>query len=196
VTGTQSAKATADTQDMVGVISNLYTTGIIHSTRGTFHSLPSFEGDWNDTNTYQKTDSGYNLSNFVMKADASWEVDGLQGNWSESGCGLFFRELDDENSYLVFWSLDGRARLMRKMSSGLVLLGRSTIYDIDRNSGQAQVMVVAEDEWIRIYVNGVQKFEKRGDIRPGKLQFTIISGNKNGYGTHCHMSNIGLWEIK
>jgi len=193
---TQAAKATADTQDMVNVIAKLYTDGIIHSTSGTFHSLPEFEGDWNDTGTYQKTDSGYNISNFVIKADAGWEVDGLQGNWSESGCGVIFREADDDNYYLVFWSLDGRARLMRKMSSGLVLLGRSTIFDVDRNVGQAKVMIVAEDEWIRIYVNGVQKFEKRGDTKPGKMEFTVVSGNSKGYGTYCHMSNIGLWEIK
>ena len=76
------------------------------------------------------------------------------------------------------------------------MLGRSTIYDVDRNGGQAKVMVVVEDDWIRIYVNGLEKFEKRSDTNGGKLEFTIVSGNSNGFGTYCKMSNIGLWEIK
>jgi hypothetical protein len=193
---TQAAKATEQTQNMVNDIAKLYTDGIIHSTNGTFHVLPAFEGDWNKTDSIQKTDTGYNLADFVMKADISWEVDGLQGNWAESGCGVVIRDTEEGNYYLAFWSLDGRARLMRNLTSGQVLLGRSTIYDVDRNIGQAQVMVVAEGEWIRIFVNGTQKFEKRAESKAGKLEFTIVSGNPGGFGTYCKMSNVGLWEIK
>jgi hypothetical protein len=193
---TQAARATEQTTNMVNDIAKLYTDGIIHSTNGTFHMIPAFEGDWNKTDSIQKTDSGFNLANFVLKADASWEVDGLQGNWAESGCGVIIRDTSDDNYYLAFWSLDGRARLLRNLSSGPILLGRSTIYDVDRTSGQAQVMVIAENEWIRIYVNGTEKFEKHADNATGKLEFTIVSGNSSGFGTYCKMSNIGLWEIK
>ena len=129
-------------------------------------------------------------------ADASWAVDGNNGDWRESGCGFIFRQDNDLNHYMAYYSLDGRARLYRNLNGGSSLLGRTTIYDVDRENGYGKVMIVVEGEYINMYFNEKEIFRKRDPyITSGSLAFTVVSGNMYGYGTQCNLSNIELWEI-
>jgi hypothetical protein len=178
-------------------IQKLYESGIITTTNGQYYNLPNYGSSWNQLHVYEQTPTGfYDLDDFVLVADASWAVDGNAGDWRESGCGFIFRQDSDLNSYLTYFSLDGRARLYRNLNGGSSLLGRTTIYDVDRENGYGTVMIVVEGEYINLYFNEKEIFRKRDPfITSGSLAFTVVSGNMYGYGTQCNLSNVELWEI-
>lgn len=196
-TSTPTMDSTTQASNMVGEIQNLYDSGILTSTTGTYYKLPNFNKSWNQLDVYEQTPTDfYDLKNFVLRADASWQVDSNGGDWRESGCGIVFRQDKDLNHYLAYYSLDGRARLMRTLQGAPVLLGRTTIYDVDRENGFGKIMIVVQGEYINLYFNEKEIFRKRDTWIPsGSLAFTVVSGNMNGYGTQCNLSNIELWEI-
>ena len=178
-------------------VQKLFDSGIISTTNGKFSSLPNYGSSWNQLHVYEQTPTGfYDLDDFVLMADASWAVDGNAGDWRESGCGFIFRQDNDLNNYMAYYSLDGRARLYRNLNGGSSLLGRTTIYDVDRENGYGKVMIVVEGDYINLYFNEKEIFRKRDPyILSGSLAFTVVSGNMYGYGTQCNLSNVELWEI-
>ncbi len=194
---TPTMDATTQASEMVGEIKTLFDSGILTSLNGTYYKLPNFNKSWNQLGMYEQTPTDfYDLKNFVLRADASWQVDSNGGDWRESGCGIVFRQDTDLNHYLAYYSLDGRARLMRNLQGAPVLLGRTTIYDVDRENGFGKIMIVVQGEYINLYFNEKEIFRKRDTWLPsGSLAFTVVSGNMNGYGTQCNLSNIELWEI-
>lgn len=196
VAATETAVVLARMTDMENTVTQLFDTGLITTKTGLYHAIPNYEAQWATRKEYERTSVGYSPKDFILRGKAIWEVDGNRGDWMESGCGVVLRENDKGDHYLVFLSLDGRARLMRSMNGSLSLLGRSTIYDVDRSRGEADFMLVVEDEWLRVFVNGKQKFEKRADPNGGNLSLTVVSGNTYGYGTYCRMNSIDLWEIQ
>jgi len=96
---------------------------------------------------------------------------------------------------MIYLSLDGRGRMVRQLNGSPVMLGRSTIYDVDRAGGQAKFMLIVEGEDVRYFVNDKIKFDKYVQPQAGKLQWTIVSGNKKGFGTYCKISNIDIWKM-
>ncbi|MBI9048252.1 MAG: hypothetical protein JEZ00_02445 [Anaerolineaceae bacterium] len=196
-TNTPTLDATAFASEMVIEIQNLFDSEIISTTDGQFYGLPDYGSSWNQLHVYEQTPTGfYELDDFVLRADASWAVDGNTGDWRESGCGFIFHQDADLNHYMAYYSLDGRARLFRNLNGGSSLLGRTTIYDVDRENGYGKIMIVVEGEYINLYFNEKEIFRKRDPwIASGSLAFTVVSGNMYGYGTQCNLSNIELWEI-
>jgi hypothetical protein len=197
VTFTPTVDVTALTSDMMVEIQTLYDSGIITTIDGTYHQIPNYSKSWNQLDVYEQTATDFTeISDFVLRADASWQVDGSGGEWRESGCGIIFRQDENLNHYLVYYSLDGRARLWRDLEGGTNLLGRTTIYDIDRENGYGKIMIVVEGDYINLFFNEKEVFRKRDTwLQTGALSLTTISGNMNGFGTQCNLSNIELWEI-
>jgi hypothetical protein len=193
---TKVAQATAQVEWMMEYVDQLFGNGIIHSKSGVYHNLPIYANESANPATFNKFSTGLFPKDFILRTDINWQVDQNQGDWIESGCGVVFRDTDPGNFYLVYLSLDGRARLKRSIDNSLILLGRSTIFDVDRQNGQAQLVLIVEGEMIRIFVNGAQKFEKPGIPQAGDLSFTVVTGNPYGYGTRCKMNNIEIWEIE
>ena len=194
---TPTVDQTKVASNMVLEVQKLFDSGIISTTNGQFHGLPNYGSSWNQLHVYEQTPTGfYDLDDFVLMADASWAVDGNSGDWRESGCGFIFRQDSDLNHYMAYYSLDGRARLYRNLNGGSSLLGRTTIYDVDRENGYGKVMIVVEGDYINLYFNEKEIFRKRDPyITSGSLAFTVVSGNMYGYGTQCNLSNVELWEI-
>jgi hypothetical protein len=178
------------------LVDQLFGNGLIPSREGRYHSIPIYANESANPAALDKFSTGLNIKDFVFRADVNWQVDQNQGDWVESGCGVIFRESDPANFYLVYLSLDGRARLIRKIDGSNILLGRSTIFNVDRQNGQAQLVLVVKGDMIRIFVDGEKKYEKPGESRAGDLSFTVVTGNPYGYGTRCKMSNIEVWEIE
>ena len=192
---TEVVQETAQVEGMFQVVNQLYGSKLIPSTEGVFHSLPIYADETAITDKFEKMSTGLSLKNFILRADVNWQVDQYQGDWVESGCGVVFREKDPGNYYLLYLSLDGRVRLKRSIDNSLVLLGRSTIFEINRQEGLAQLVLVAQKDMIRIFVNGEKKYEKFGDPVTGDISFTVINKNPYGFGTRCKMSNIEVWEM-
>ena len=194
---TPTVDPTEVASNMVLEVQKLFDSGVISTTDGKFFDLPNYGSSWNQLHVYEQTPTGfYDLDDFVLMADASWAVDGNAGDWRESGCGFIFRQDDDLNHYMAYYSLDGRARLYRNLNGGSSLLGRTTIYDVDRENGYGKVMIVVEGDYINLYFNEKEIFRKRDPyITSGSMAFTVVSGNMYGYGTQCNLSNVELWEI-
>ncbi|MCE1253550.1 MAG: hypothetical protein LWX83_08385 [Anaerolineae bacterium] len=195
MTQTQQAQEAVLAGDMQTLVQNLYDNQTIKKKEGTYFHMPDFEGEWNEPGNYQFSDTNMALSDFVLQADMNWQVDGNQGEWAESGCGVVFRADEMGNYYMIYLSLDGRGRLVRKLNGSSVMLGRSTIYDVDRNDGNARFMLIVEGDRVRYYVNDKIKFDKYVQPQIGKLAWTIVSGNKKGFGTYCKISNINIWKL-
>ena len=192
---TEAAQLTPMAADMQDVINNLYKNRVITNNSGSFFHLPDYVGQSTDPTSFKFTATDMALSDFVLSADVNWQVDNLAGEWAESGCGIVFRADEMGNYYMIYLSLDGRGRMIRKVDGTTVLLGRSTIYDVDRNNGQAKFMLIVEGNRVRYFVNDKIKFDKYGSPQIGKLEWTVVSGNKYGFGTQCHISNINLWKM-
>jgi hypothetical protein len=193
---TRAALATQQVAGMMELVGQLYDGGLIHSTKGVYHSLPIFANESAIKDSIKKFPTGLSPKDFILRSDVNWQVDQNQGDWAESGCGIVFRESSPGDFNLVYLSLDGRARIIRSIGGSLLFLGRSTIFSIDRENGQAQLQLVVEGDMIRIFVNGEQKFIKPSEPIAGNLSFTVVTGNPYGFGTRCKMSNIEVWEIE
>ena len=184
-------------ENLFDVASELPPYGLILSTNsGKFYRLDDYNSSWAQTDSYQKTYTGYDFDNFVLRADATWQVAGNASNAVNSGCGIIFHEDEGENHYLVLFTIGDRAILYRRMGGSLTNLGASYRYEVDPDLAQAQIMVAVEDNHIHIFVNGKEIYNKQQIyLESGKMAFTVISGSSLDYGTHCELHNVELWEI-
>jgi hypothetical protein len=180
---------------MYSIVEQLYATNVISTVHGTYYHIDDFESNWTQTDSYQKTYTGFDFPNFIIKADATWQV-AASSLGADSGCGIIFHEDEGENHYLVVFTLGDRAILFRRMGGSLTNLGVSYRYDVDNELAQAEIMVAVEDNDIRIFVNGDELYAKKQIyLETGKIAFTVITGSTLDYGTRCEMRNIELWEI-
>jgi hypothetical protein len=187
---------TAQAVPMAGIAQQLFDANLITTANGTYYHLSDFFSSWNQTNSYQKTYSGYSMPNFILRADASWQTFENSGNWADSGCGIVFHEDDTESHYLVVFTTGGQAKLTRRIYGGSNYLGASYRYEVDRDNPQAKIMLVVEDNWITLFINDQELYRKQhAFLETGKLAFTVISGSTIDYGTRCTLSNVDLWEI-
>ncbi|MBI9036349.1 MAG: hypothetical protein JEZ03_17955 [Bacteroidales bacterium] len=183
---------------MYGLVKQLYAGDIISSDQGSFQTIPDYSQSWNDTETYQKTYIQDEYENFVLTAHATWEVyEKVTPTWIESGCGVVFRDNEENIHYLVYFSLGGRAYFNRSINESLERIGLSYLYDIDRDKGVADIIIVVEGEWTTIFVNGEQIWRKPDRLSDhGKVALTTFSGISKGFGTKCEMTNVGIWDIE
>ncbi|NPV86365.1 MAG: hypothetical protein HPY45_10205 [Anaerolineae bacterium] len=196
VTQTWSAEMTQQVMNMMEWLNQLYQRGKIGNLNGQYYRLPNFADEAVEVGALRKVESGYTARDFVLRADLVWQVDGNQGDWAESGCGVVFRENEAGGYYLVYLSADGRARLKRFIGSSLALIGRSTIYNVNRDMAEAELTLVVKDETVTIFVNREQKFENYSEPASGMVSFTAVNGNPYGFGTRCWMNNIDLWVMQ
>lgn len=196
VTQTQSAEMTLQVMNMMEWLNQLYQRGKVSSLKGEYYRLPNFADEAVELGVLRKVESGYVARDFVLRSDLVWQVDGNQGDWAESGCGVVFRENEAGGYYLVYLSADGRARFKRFIGSSLALIGRSTIYNVNREMAEAELTLVVKDETVTIFVNREQKFENYSEPARGMVSFTVVNGNPYGFGTRCWMNNIDLWTMQ
>ncbi|MCJ7622318.1 MAG: hypothetical protein MUO76_02355 [Anaerolineaceae bacterium] len=182
---------------MYSIVEQLYAGNFISTVNGTYYRIEDYESNWTQTDSYQKTYTGYDFPNFVIRADATWQV-AASALGADSGCGIIFHEDETEDHYLVVYTLGDRAILFRRMNGSLSKLGTSFRYEVDTELAQAEIMIVVEDNNIQIWANDGSKplYEmKHIYLETGEIAFTVITGSTLDYGTRCELRNIDLWEI-
>jgi hypothetical protein len=189
--------ATAQAQPMVDLVQQLYADGHLSRTDGTYFTLPDFDASWAQIGRYIWIPTGFSPTDFVIKADASWDSASDTANWWTSGCGFVFREDGVENHYLAYLGLNGRVYFFRNVNNVYATLGSSYYGKLDTHEGYAQIMLVVEGINITFFVDG-EKVHTRQDqgLASGNLALTLLSGINTGFGTRCKMVNIELWELK
>ncbi len=188
--------ATAAASDMALQVKKLYSDRVISSAGGEYFLLPDFDESWAQINWYQWYETDYEPDNFVIRTDISWDSASTTANWFASGCGMVFREVDEDNHYFVFVALDGNVYLNGYKNGKFISLGKKWFGKPDLPSGNADFMMAVDRDWITIYVNGRQVLRKQdASFSNGKLALTLASGTNKDYGTRCQMTNLELWQI-
>ena len=195
-TAAVKAEATAAAESMHQVVEKLRDENVIASSGGTYYRLKDFEKAWAQIGWWQWWSTGYQPSNFVVRAHTSWESASLTANWYDAGCGFVFRALDENNHYLIYLALDGNV-YMKGIASGKHLeLGREYYGPLSHMEGEADVMLVADKNKIIYYINGEKIFEREHDyLSRGDLAYTLVSGTNKDFGTRCTITNIELWDM-
>jgi hypothetical protein len=183
---------------MVTFVQTLNTDGYLTTTNGSFHKLDDFDEEWAQINWYHYWMTGYDPSDFILRAHMAWSTDTTTPN--PSGCGIVFRMQDDqEGLYVVTVTTAGYVKygILRdnyiRASGGLGYFGQPAV------SGEADFAMVAVRDRFDIFINGERirtYYGKTNDWLEGDLAYTILSGTNAGYGTRCEMTNIALWEIE
>ena len=197
VAATQAAaKATKAAQPMAEAVAQLVDDGYLKSSEGAFFALPDFVQSWAQLGWYKWWNTNYAPADFVLRADAAWRSASNTADWWTSGCGFVFRIKDNDDHYLSYLGLDGRAyfSVLRK---GLIYNSSSARYGkLDTPDGEAQLMLVAQGSQFDFFVNGAHVFSKVDkSFDDGRLALTLLSGTNKGFGTHCTLRNIELWEL-
>lgn len=189
------ASATAQAEPMLARVQELFDDGYLDTNEGTYQVLEDFDESWAQIDWYQWWRTGYDPANFVIRVDAFWQSASDKANWWNSGCGFVFREFGG-SYYFAELSLDGYVYLYRKINQNYSRLGRSYYGSLDVPEGSAELMLVANGDWLLIFVNG-ELVHRRQDSRldKGMLSMTLSSGTNKGYGTRCKMENVDLWVL-
>jgi hypothetical protein len=189
--------ATLFAAPMADRVAQLRSDGLVTAPGGFYAALPSFDESWAQLNWYQVSPLDVDPTDFVLRADASWESASLTANWFSSGCGLVFRYQDIDNHYVAFLDLDGYVNLLRVKSGVYAELGRKYFGPVGTAAGEASISVVAEGERLIVLVNDEKVLEREDfGLTNGWLGYTLFSGTNKGYGTHCQLENVELWVLE
>ncbi len=196
---TAQAEIAAKTQaasSMYAEIVDLAAYDYISTDRGTYFSLGDFSEAWAQINWYSYWSTFLLPTDFVIRADASWDSASESANWFNSGCGFVFREKDVDNHYLAYLGLDGNVYFERSYKGNWKRLGHSWYGNLDIPKGSASIMLVVEGDSFTFFVNGERvRTQIDSAMKEGDLALTLLSGTNAGYGTRCNMDNIELWII-
>lgn len=191
------AQATAQAAAMYETVQELKSAGHLSKTSGTYYALSDFDQSWAQINWYQWWQTGFAPTDFVIRADVSWDTASMTANWDRSGCGFVFREDGVADHYLAFLALDGYVNFARMVNNNGTFLGRSYYGSVGKPSGSANIMLVVEGSTFTFFVNG-EKVHRRSDqgLASGNLALTLLSGINTDFGTRCAMTNVGLWVLE
>lgn len=177
-------------------IQQLYDDRIISTTDGQYYTLPGFDESWAQLGWYQWYETGHSPSNFVVKTDMTYKTASNITDWPAAGCGFVFRLLDSDNSYSIFYTLDGYVYMWAYQDGKYVEKGRGYYGKPDIPAGKAQIMLVAEDDWVTFFVEGKQVFRKQDSaFSSGGLYYSVESGTNKDFGQQCTFENVELWEL-
>jgi Tol biopolymer transport system component len=180
------------------VAKTLTDAGILTSYDGGAHSLADFDQEWAQINWYSYFRTGRQPTNFVIRADASWESASDKANWFNSGCGFVFRETDVDNHYMAYLDLDGFVHLSRSKNGYDYNLGKSAVrYPLEKPADEASIMLAVDGDSINFFVDGYLMLSRQdSSLESGNLALTLLSGTNKDFGTRCTMTDIELWELK
>jgi hypothetical protein len=132
---------------------------------------------------YSQGQEGFTYTDLVVGVDVRFEGNNL-------ACGVGLRESSEANQILAYTDLDGGMGLVDVVDGQL----RHNAYDLQDESalnGRARLLVVAERDWVALYVNG-QLFEAQfSPIRRGRAGVALLN-----YSTsvgRCIYSDFWVW---
>ena len=182
--------------ELSGLIREYYNAGYLPSVEGEFFVLPDFDEDWAQIKYYRWWRMDLSASTFVMSGHLSWssaiEYPDI------SGCGFAFGASEIE-AFAVFVDKD---RILFVNANGDEV-GKT------RGSGRVSFSLPAEADFTLIVnaeadkayalVNGefIGEYPLNQDkIISGQIGYSILSGTNKDFGTHCEITNAGLWIIE
>jgi hypothetical protein len=191
-----TAEAMAQMETMRGLVEQLAADGHLTKTEGTYYRLPDFYQSWAQIDWFQWWDTGYNPTDFVVRADMSWSSASDKANWWNSGCGFVFRSTSKDNLYMAHLALDGHVYLMRVAKGIPAQLGGGMYGKVGIPDGSAEMIVIVEGKSMTFLINGKRVLFRQDTANPaGALAFTLVSGTNVGYGTRCKITNVDLWDL-
>ncbi len=189
--------ATAQAQPMVDLLTQLQGDGLLANMGGEYLRLADFDKSWAQLGWFQWFPTFISADNFVVRTDIAYETASTTSDWWVTGCGFVFRLQDNDNYYFVFMNLDGYAQLARFKNDSYTSLQRGYYGKMDIPSGGVEMVLVVEDTWITVLINGKQVIRRSdGAFSGGELNYTLSSGTNKDFGTHCEMTDVDFWEIK
>ena len=174
-------------------VDDLAADGKISGADGDFYYLDDFTNEWAQIEWYQWIPrSGPTMNNFVLRSKIKFESASRTPNWSESGCGWFFRGEEVDTNLTAFYSLEGNLRLFgfnnkTPLSYGRVNHSRAAV------SGEIEMVIYAEDQKVGILIDGVPLIERTDvlvDDNPSQLFSVTFSGTNKDFGIRCDYSEI------
>lgn len=136
---------------------------------------------------YSQGQQGLLYTNLVMGVDVQFEGDNL-------ACGLGLRQNDESNQVLAYADIDGGAGLV-DIIDGLLRHNTYDFYtEVDEPlpDNKVRLLVIAEGDWIALYVNG-QLFDTQfSPTRRGQAGVTLLN-----YSTsvgRCLYSDFWVWQ--
>jgi hypothetical protein len=190
--------STAQAQPMYNQVQVLYSDGVISSSGGHYFLLDDFDEKWAQRNWFSWWVIDHHPTNFILRADASYESDPSDKTpeLDSSGCGVVFRQKDEDHFYIGYLGMDGYAYFDVFNGQYVDRMGRG-YYGEYSMSGEEELMLVVENDLMIIYVNGKEIIKREAQTHPeGEIGLTLLSGTNKGFGTHCKMTNIELWELE
>ena len=202
VEATAKAVSIQETQQAEDALwTKLANDGSITMKKGDLNTVDDFEESWAQRGWYQWWWFGYEMSNFVIKTHIDWRIP--PDSFSDiSGCGFVLR-LEDENNHLVLVLTPSSSAFLGQMTpNGFQNLNAKGVWinpdwePTQGETGSADFMVVAEQEEITAFINGVKSFRwVVARTNSGDIGYTIISGTNKDFGTSCKMTNTRIWEL-
>ncbi len=192
------AQATAQAQPLQVRVEQIVTEGYLSRSAGAYARLDDFSDSWAQINWYQWLWTGYDPTDFVVRADFSWDSASDTANWFNSGCGFVFREASRENldHYVVYLGLDGVVYFLKARLGVLSDLASASAGRLAVPSGSAQFMLAVEGDRFTAYVNDQRVLTAHdGSMKAGLLNYTLLSGTNRDFGTRCEMTNVELWTL-
>ena len=167
--------------------------GKISGADGDFYYLDDFKDEWDELGWYQRISrSGPKMNNFVLRSKIKFESASQTPNWSESGCGWFFRGEEVDTNLTAFYSLEGNVRLLGFNNKVPLSYGRVN-HSHAAVSGEIEMVIYAEDQKVGILIDGVPLIERTDvivDDNPSQLFSVTFSGTNKDFGIRCDYSEI------
>ena len=195
-----SALATQQVEDAIWA--KLVDDDLVNFNQGFRYSVDDFNESWAQRNWYKWWPFSYILSDFVIMTYIDWET--AEASYGNGGCGFVFRIKDDNQHLVIFLTPKGDAQFGSMNYKGFTY---QTIHWKNPNlpiyssmtpptSGSADFIVVAENDFITAYVDGIKIYQWYVALTtPGDMGYTILSGTNKDFGTSCKFSNTRVWEL-
>ena len=167
--------------------------GVISGIKEEYIPFEDISREFAQINYFSWWNTDYAPTNFVIRSDVNWQSASDSANWPFSGCGWVFGEKDSDNFHMAFLSLDGYGFLKKWVDGKEEVVVKQRYGNVDIPQGSAKLLLSVQNDRAAFYVNGEEMYNiYDGNIDPGKLSFTVLSGTNSGFGTRCEWSNTGL----
>lgn len=202
-TATPNLAATQQYEDFLALVQKVYDAGQISTLDGEYMKLDDFSDELAMNYGYNRTPTGVNAKDFIIRADFDWEV-ANQKNYS--GCGYRFRQdKTDPYQYYYITALDGINGVLMMYTvtfehKPASLVKKMKMPDLGSNPYHAQFTLVVSDTSAYTYVNGIfyneYKLQNNWVAESGPLEYMVLTGSDKDYGTRCKITNAEVWVIQ
>ncbi len=196
-----AAQSTQQAEDATWA--QLVSDGTVTYAKGDLFTPDDFEESWAQRNWYQWWYFGYDMANFVLMSHIEWKIP-EDAVWGIGGCGFVTRLKNKDNHLIIFLTPKGNAELGANTPSGVTYQGvhwqnpeiPSYANIQPQLTGSADFMIVAEKEFVSVYIDGVRFYQWFVALTsPGDIAYTIVSGTNKDFGINCKFTNTRIWEL-